>query len=131
MKEAEERIVHEFGKKPVASLLVRLSKIESEIDVNYNLDSLHIYFSNDTSEIIKSAWTVNENGVHISDTFAIRSLINAYNRSEEYLVLLLSQSCVSLYEALNDGITNEIRNDDFPFAESPNYVIDHEKLSDS
>ncbi len=131
LKEAEERVINEFGKRPVASLLEKLSKIESEIDVNYNLDSLHIYLSNDTSEIIKSAWTVNDNGVHISDTFAIRSLIKAYNRSEEYFILLLSQGGVNLYEALNDGITNEIRNDNFPFSESPHYVIDHEKRSDS
>lgn len=131
LKEAEERVVKEFGKRPVSSLLEKLSSVESEIDVNYNLDSLHIYLSNDTNEIIKSAWAVNDNGVHISDTFAIRSLIKAYNRSEEYFVLLLSQNGVNLYEALNDGITNEIRNEDFPFSESPHYVIDHEKRSDS
>ena len=131
LKEAEERVVKEFGKRPVSSLLEKLSSVESEIDVNYNLDSLHIYLSNDTKEIIKSAWSTNENGVHISDTFDIRSLIKSYNRSEEYFILLLSQSGVKLYNAVNDGISNEIKNDDFPFSENPYYVIDHEKRSDS
>ncbi len=99
-------------------MLDKLSSIENEIDVNYNLDSLHIYLSNETKEIIKSSWPTDENSVHISETFDIRSLIKSYNRSEEYLILLLSQGGVSLYAAVNDGITNEIRNKDFPFAEN-------------
>ena len=131
LKEAEERVVNEFGKRPVSSLLEKLSSVESEIDVNYNLDSLHIYLSNDINEVIKSAWSINENIVHISGAFAVRSLIKSLNRSEEYLILLLSQNGVTLYDAVNDGISNEIKNDDFPFSENPYYVIDHEKRSDS
>ncbi len=131
LKEAEERVINQFGKRPVLSLLEKLSGIESEIDVNYHLDSLHIYLSNDTKEIIKSTWPANENGVHISDTFDIRSLITLYNRSEEYFILLLSQSGVTLYHAINDGISKEITNDDFPFSENQHYLTDHEKRSES
>lgn len=130
-KEAEERVVNEFGKRSVSSLLERLSKIESEIDVNYNLDSLHIYLSNDTKEQIKSTWPTNEKGVHISNTFNIRSLIKSYNRSEEYFILLLSQSSVNLYSAINDGISNEIKNNDFPFLENQHYNTHSGKKSDS
>ena len=93
LKEAEDRVISEFGKRPVASLLEKLSTIENEIDVNYNLDSLHIYLSNDTKEIIRTAWPVNENAVHISNTFAVRSLIKTYNRSEEYLILFSIKVC--------------------------------------
>ena len=45
--------------------------------------------------------------------------------------LLLSQSGVTLYNAVNDGISNEIKNDDFPFSENSHYVTDHDKRSDS
>lgn len=131
LKEAEGRVIKEFGKRPVSSLLEKLSNIENEIDVNYNLDSLHIYLSNDTKEIIKSSWSTNKNGVHISDAFDIRSLIKLYNRSEEYFILLLSQSGVTLYSGVNDGITNEIRNNDFPFAENRHYNTHSDKGSDS
>jgi hypothetical protein len=120
-----------LAKKPVSSLLKKLSSVESEIDVNYNLDSLHIFLSNDTKEIIKSAWSTQRDGVQISNTFAIRSLIKSLNRSEEYLILLLSQNGAKLYNAVNDGISNEINNDDFPFSENPHYVIGDEKRSDS
>jgi len=131
LKEAEKRVVNEFGKRPVTSLLEKISTIESEIDLNYNLDSLHIYLSNDTKEILRLAWPINENSVHISDTFSIRTLIKSNNRSEEYFILLLSQGGVNLYEALNDGISSEINNEDFPFSENRHYNTHSDKGSDS
>ena len=131
LNEAQERVENEFGKRPAASLLEKLSEIEDEFDVNYNLDSLHIYISNDTKEIIKSAWPIKENAVHISDTFNILSLMKSYNRSEEYYILLLSQGGVNLYNAINDGIVNEVENDDFPFMESSYNNSDAERVSDS
>lgn len=131
LNEARDRVESEFGKRPAASLLEKISEIEDETDVNYNLDSLHIYISNDTKEIIKSAWPVKENAVHISDTFNILSLMKSYNRSEEYYILLLSQSSVILYNAINDGIIGEVENDDFPFAETSYYNTDPERVSDS
>lgn len=129
LKEAEDRVVNEFGRTSVAPLLEKLSGIE--LDENYNLDSLHIFISNDTKEIIKSPWPTQTNSVQISDTFGVRSLIKSLHRNEEYLILLLSQGGVSLYNATNDAITNEVKNDDFPFLENPYYATDREKLSDS
>jgi len=129
LKEAGERVVKEFGKKPVESLLEKLSAIE--IDANYNLDSLHIFLSNYMNVVIKSPLGTPENRVQISDRFDISPLIKSLNRSEEYLILLLSQSGVSLYNTINDGISNEIKNEDFPFSENTHYVTDHDKRSDS
>jgi hypothetical protein len=54
-----------------------------------------------------------------------------YNRNEEYFILLLSQSGVNLFSAVNEGITNEIRNNDFPFAENRHYTTHSDKGSDS
>jgi hypothetical protein len=131
LNDAEERVIAEFGKRGVASLLDKIESISSEIDVNYNLDSLHIFLSNDTTEILRSALPVSHNEVHISETFAIRPLIKVFNRSEEYLILLLSQSGVHLYTAINDGITSEIRNDDFPFSEIGHYMAHSNKSRDT
>ncbi len=131
LKEAEERVIAEFGKRPVASLLEKIESIAAEIDVNYNLDSLHIFLSNDTKEIIKTSWKTSIEGVHISDSFAVRSIIKSYNRSESYLLMLLSQSGVKLYEALNDEIVQEVTNEDFPFPENPHYNTDPDRRSDS
>ena len=84
LKETEERVINEFGKKPVESLLEKLSAIE--IDENYNLDSLHIFLSNNMNDIIKSPWSTPKNRVQISDTFDISPLIKSLNRSEEYFI---------------------------------------------
>ncbi|MGF1556164.1 baeRF3 domain-containing protein [Paucihalobacter sp.] len=131
LSEAEERVVIEFGKRPVSGLLERLSEIEDDIDLNYNLDSLHIYLSNDTKELIKSAWLVKNPGVHISNTFNLISLIKNYNRSEEYYILLLSQSGVQLYNTINDIILNEVKNEDFPFSDNRHYNTHADRGSDS
>ena len=130
LKEAEDRVIAEFGKRPVASLLEKLENVSAEIDVNYNLDSLHLFLSNDTKEIVKSSWKTNNEGVHISDSFAVRPIIKSFNRSESYLVMLLSQSGVQLYEAINDEIIAEVRNDDFPFSENRHYNTHSDKGSD-
>ncbi len=129
-KEAETRLKAEFEKKTIAPLIEKLEQIPFEIDVNHNLESLQIYLSNKTKEIIKSIWKVKENKVYISDTFAIHSLIKEYNRSEDYLILLLSQSGVMLFEALNDFIVAEFQNDDFPIAENPHFHTEPLKISD-
>lgn len=131
LKEAENRVIAEFGQRPSSSLLEKIAAVSSEIDHNYNLDSLHIFLSNDTQEIIKSAWSVNENKTHISETFALRPVIKDYLRTEEYLILLLSQGGVKLYKALNDSIIAEVENDDFPFPEMRRSLSNSEKLSDS
>ncbi len=131
LKQAWERVVEEFGKRPVASLLEKIENVDSEIDINYNLDSLHIFLSNDTKEIINSSWPSSNEGVHISESFAVRSIIKDYNRSVNYLAALLSQSGVQLYEVQNDTIIGEIVNDDFPFSENLHYNTFPDKGSDS
>lgn len=130
LKEAEERIIAEFGKRPVKELLEKIDTLADEIDSNYNLDSLHIFLSNTTKEIIKSPWPIKQNVVHISDRFSIKPLIKLLNRTESYLILLLSQSGVKLLHAINDGIVEEIKNNDFPFGKNLHYLTHHDKLSD-
>lgn len=130
LKEAEDSIVATFGKRPIKELLEKIYTVVDAIDNNYNLDSLHIFLSNDTQEIIKSPWPITENKVHIADAFAVKPLIKQLNRTENYLILFLSQSGVKLFHAINDDIVEEIKNEDFPFSQNPHYLTQHDKLSD-
>lgn len=129
-KEAGERLTEKYGRKVIAPLLDKLAQIPDQIDINYNLDSLHIFLSANTSEIIKSTWPATRNHVHISQTFAVRPLIKAFNRSEEYYILVLSQSGTHLYMALNDAVVEEVGEEGFPFPENPNIIVSREKMSD-
>lgn len=130
-KDAEERLLAQFTKREISPLLEKLDKIADEIDVSQNLDSLHIFLSNQTKEIIRSTWPARADSAKINDSFFVRPLIKAFNRSEEYLVLLLSQSGSKLFEALNDGIVEEIRAEGFPFPENPHVITSRNELSDS
>lgn len=130
LSKAENQITEEFGKRDAAGLLENIKNVADEIDVRFNLDSLHIFLSNNTKEYIRTSWPVDNDTVSISNSFALRQVIKAYNRSDEYLVMVLSQGGVTLYEALNDGITREIKNSDFPFSETPYYVPSATKASD-
>ena len=131
LKEAYDRVSKEYDKKTVESLLSKIKTVRDEIDITANLDSLHIFLSNDTQEIVKSPWKASNNRVNISTQFAIRPLIKAYNRSEPYLIMVLSQNKVSLYEAVNDSIIEEVKNDDFPFTENIPATLYPEKLGDA
>ena len=131
LKEAHDRVSKEYDKKSVESLLKKISTLKDKIDLSTNLDSLHIFLSNETMEIVKSPWEASSNRVNISTQFAIRPLIKAYNRSEPYLIMVLSQNKVNLYEAVNDGIIQEVINEDFPFTENIPATLYPEKLGDA
>jgi len=130
LKEAHERVVNEFGKRPVAGLLEKIDNLEKEIDVNYNLESLHLFLSNSTKEIVRSSWPTLHNAVHVSESFAVKPLIKDFNRTEDYLILVLSQAGVRLLHAVNESITGEIKNDGFPFAKNPHVLTEHDDVSD-
>ncbi len=124
LKEAKERVINEFDNRTVTSLLEKLDSVDKEIDVNYLSDSLHLFLSNSTKEIVKSPWQVTKNSVHITESLSIKPLIEVFNRTEEYLILLLSQSGVKLYHATNDTLAEEMKNHDFPLSH-------HEKQVDN
>lgn len=130
-KEAEKRLLDAYEKDMVGTLIDRLSSVQKEIDSNYNLDSLHLFLSAETKEVVRLGWSTIADKVHIGASFAVKPLIKAYNRSEDYLILLLSQSGVQLFEALNDSIVEEILDKDFPFEENPHYVADTNHRSDA
>lgn len=129
--EAEHRVLEVYPKRSVAPLLEKLAKLPKEIDPNYNLSSLHVFLSNDTSEVVRSTWPTEHNIVFVDDTFAIRPLIKEVNRTESYVVMVLSLGGVHLYEAENDAILREIRDDVFPVKANTHYYTMPDKLSDN
>ncbi|GHE33991.1 baeRF3 domain-containing protein [Sphingobacterium griseoflavum] len=130
VKEAKERVVAEFGKKTTADLLDKLDQVSGQVHRDYNLDSLHVFVSNDTMEIVQSIWTTRLEGVQISEHFALRPLIKMYVQEQDYMIMTLTQGGVNLYLAQNDHIESEVINDDFPLSENPHYLTNAEQASD-
>lgn len=115
MAEARDHVINEFGQFEVKSLLEKIDSLDELIDVNYCLDSLHIFLSGTTTEIVKSSWPIFKNSVSVAENFVVKPLIKDFNRIEEYFILVLSKSDVRLLKATNDAISIEIIDDDFPF----------------
>ncbi len=128
--EAENRLLAEFEKRHVLPIIERIKALPQKVDVNHNLESLHVFVGDGVEEIIRLPLSIPENGVHIAASFAIRPLIKALNRLEEHLVAVVSQSGVHLYHAINDAISSEVRNGEFPYPPMSNQETDKEKLSD-
>lgn len=131
LKEAENRVIEEYGKRQAAKILERIATIGDKIDVRCNLDSLHIFLSENTEEVIRIAWPIAEDRVYRDDMFDLRALIKAYNRTEEYLILLMSRKEVNLYHAMNDSIITEIDNEDFPVTDNPWYLANGAERSNA
>ena len=131
LSEAQKELSENYSEDEISELLKKIKHVSDNIDTDQNLDSMNIFLSKETQEIVKSTWPVQKNEYFVGDSFVLRGLLNAQSREQEYLVMLLSQSGVSLFEVINDKVVNEIENADFPFAESPYSDQNAEEASDS
>jgi hypothetical protein len=130
-RDATDRLVEGYGKRETAKLVERIQQIPDELNMSYNLDSLHIFISNSTREIVKKSFSIDRNGVQISDSFAIKPLLKALSRTERYLILVISQASTALYTALDDVIIEEVTSHGFPFEENPHYLTRAIERSDT
>jgi len=129
-KQAEQRLAELVDKDKAISLLNKLETLLAETTIREGSKSLHLFVNEEIQEAIFSIWIVEKEGTFIDDTFAVRPIIKDYNRTQEYYILTLTQKEVRLFVAINDTITEEIKNDDFPFNED-RYKLTHlEKRSD-
>lgn len=132
ISDAKERVTNEFGKRDEAGkVLQKLDELDKKVDINQLLDSLHIFISAETMEIVRSIWSVEENSVFVDEQFMIKPLIKLFNRSREYLILQLSQNKTQLFKAYDESIEEEVHNHVFPFGESPHVATSNIRKSDS
>lgn len=130
INEAEDRLLKHNDRRSVETVLKNLHAIEPKIDNRLNDFGLYVFVSANTAEYVRTMWPPAENKVYVDKEFALRDIIKAYNRSEDYYILHLSQSGVQLYEALNDRIYGEVEHDGFPFRDNPHYLTDRQAKSD-
>lgn len=131
LKEAENKLETEFAGIDADKIIKNLKDAGNEVDHNKNLESLHIFVSDDSKEVFRSPWPAPGNSVTVADHFNLMPLIKVFNRSENYYILLLSQSGAIVYEAINKNIVGEIKNGDFPFPESGFYPENAKRASDA
>lgn len=129
LNDAYVHVTNEFGQFDVSHLLEKIDNLENDIDFKFNFDSIHLFLSDTTTEIVKSSWPVLKNMVSVAENFVIKPLIKDFNRMEEYLILVLSQTDVRLLHAINDSIVEEIKGDEFQFAQNPYSLTEQDNSS--
>lgn len=111
IKEAEERLLQTTDKRQAQAILESLTRLESEIDHNYNLESLILFVNVEKgiAEYMRLPVTVTDR-VIIGDTFATRDLLRTIHLNSSYYVLVLSQQKARLIQAFNDEAINQFKN---------------------
>lgn len=128
--EAEKNVVSRFGKREAGRVLEILETTIGDIDHNYNLDSLHLFVSENTTAVVRLPFLIKNSEVIINDRFDVHYLEEALENSREYLLLVLSQGGVQLFDAMNDSIVSEIRSEGFPMTQNKHYITHADKASD-
>src|SRR5262245_30815848 len=110
--EGTNRLLGEFSKREVTPLLDRLNALVAAIDYEYTLDGLVLAVNRDMAREYVLPFTLNERVV-VDDTVFTRDLVHAFNRTQRYWVLSLSEQPTRLYAATREDL-EEITTGGFP-----------------
>ncbi len=100
----EERLLREFKKREVASIVQNLKKLVSQVDWEHALDGLALFASREVATALPLPFRVKARVV-MDATFATRDLVYTLNRSPRYRVLVLSEKPTRLFEAATNVLT--------------------------
>jgi len=112
VQEASDRLLKEFSKREIASLLSHLENLAETIDYQHALDGLALFVNRDFGRVFQLPFALQERVV-VDETFFTRNLVFALNRTPRYWTLVLSEKPTRLFEGTREHLT-EIRGDGFP-----------------
>ncbi|MEO8447189.1 MAG: hypothetical protein ABI528_06815 [bacterium] len=112
VKDASKRLLEEFNKDEISSILKSLDDVIDGVDFNNTLDGLAIFINKDHQEKILTPFPLKER-IMIDKVFSTKDIIFGINRTEPYLVLSFSEKQAMLFKGVREDLT-EIKNDSFP-----------------
>lgn len=101
--EASNRLADELGKRETAGVVRALEGLAESVDHEHNLDGLALFVNADTARAYRLPFSLPERAI-IDNSFFVRDLVYAYNRSPHYWVLALSNNETRLFEAVRDDL---------------------------
>ena len=110
LKVVEERLNNEYDKSTATSILENIQNKTSDLNHNYNLDTLAIFASTDDAQIVRMPIDTKER-VIISDRFATRDLVRDMASAVHYYTVVLTRDKARLIEASNDRVVKEFDQD--------------------
>ncbi|MBF4489977.1 MULTISPECIES: hypothetical protein [Psychrobacter] len=111
LKVVEDRLTKEYDKSTSTTILDKIHAKTSELNHNYNLDTLAIFASTDDVQVIRMPIDTTERVV-ISDSFATRDLVRDMASAVHYYTVVLTRDKARLIEASNDRVIREFDKDD-------------------
>ncbi len=128
LREAEDRLIAEFGKREAKSLVEKLKQLAADVDISRTQDGLALFVNPSISELVHIPFRVRER-VIIDKTFATRDLIRGVNRATHYYILDLSMLRARLISCNRDK-AQEMTENGFPFlSEFPMLQLDSSDFS--
>ena len=124
---AKERLLNEYSQNETGAVLENLHKLEQEISYTRNHKGLVLFVAEDMADFTPLPFPVG-NKVKIGSHFSTRTLIRAFNQTEHYYILCLSQNEVRLVECYNKTLLKEHQGD-FPLQNEEFYQPDALKRS--
>jgi hypothetical protein len=112
VSQATDRLLKEFSKRDMNTLLSRLDQLVNQIDFRNTLDGLAIFVNNDFARTFQLPFTLKER-VAVDDNFFTRDLVFAMNRTPRYWVLALSEKPTRFFEGTRESLI-EIAEEGFP-----------------
>ncbi len=112
VRQAGDRLLEEFGKREIASLMNNLEKLTESIDYRYLLDGLVLFVNRDFARAFQLPFSPKERVV-VDENFFTRELVFALNRTARYWALVLSEKPTRLFEGVGEHLT-EIDDGGFP-----------------
>ena len=111
LKVVEDRLTKEYDKSTSTTILDKIHAKTSELNHNYNLDTLAIFASTDDVQVVRMPIDTTERVV-ISDRFATRDLVRDMASAVHYYTVVLTRDGARLIEASNDRVVREFDKDD-------------------
>lgn len=114
--EVRNRLTDEFNRRTAKSYTERLEALAAGVDFNHLTDGLAFYVGGEEESAIDEVFFLPETPermVSIGESFAVRTLTKALNRSSRYWLIALSESPTRLFEGERTDLM-EIEGHGFP-----------------
>lgn len=112
VEQATNRLLGEFNKREIEVLVARLQALAESIEYRNTLDGLALFVTHEFSQLVYLPFSLKER-VAVDDTFFLRDLVFAMNRTPRYWVLALSEKPTRLFDATRENLV-EITEGGFP-----------------
>ncbi|MBC8162525.1 MAG: hypothetical protein H7Z42_15045 [Roseiflexaceae bacterium] len=113
VRQAAASITDDLGKRNAETVLSALEQLAETIDHEHNLDGLALFVSANLVHSYRLPFSLPER-VIVGESFFIRDLVYAYNRTPHYWVLALSEQPTRLFDAVRDDLEEITTGSSFP-----------------